>query len=78
MEQWISAGNAYYDRDIVRSIVLERLVAPRFGREPDEAKIAEAGDDPAVLVADCPEETVDRVRRSIPVLAHRRRAGGAA
>lgn len=42
MEQWLSAGNAYYDRDIVRALVLERLVAPRFEREPDEAKIAEA------------------------------------
>ena len=42
MEQWLSAGNAYYDRDIVRALVLERLVARRFEREPDEAKIAEA------------------------------------
>lgn len=42
MEQWISAGNAYYDRDIVRAVVIERLVAPRFGRAPDEQKIADA------------------------------------
>lgn len=42
MEQWISAANAYYDTDIIRHVVIERLVAPRRGQEPDEAKIAAA------------------------------------
>lgn len=42
MEQWISSANANYDTDIIRHVVLERLVAPRFGRDPDEAKIAAA------------------------------------
>lgn len=34
--------------------------------------IARAGDAPKVLVADCPEAEIDRVRRAIPVSAHRR------
>jgi predicted amidohydrolase len=34
--------------------------------------IAQAGDEPTVLVADCREEEVDRVRTSIPALSHRR------
>ena len=34
--------------------------------------IAQAGDQPVVLVADCRLEDVDRVRNSIPALAHRR------
>ena len=33
---------------------------------------AQAGDDPCVLVAECREEAVDRVRGAIPALAHRR------
>ena len=38
--------------------------------------IAQAGDEPAVLVADCREEDVERVRMSIPALAHRRLPSG--
>jgi predicted amidohydrolase len=34
--------------------------------------IAQAGDDPCVLVADCSNRTVDKVRTAIPALAHRR------
>jgi predicted amidohydrolase len=34
--------------------------------------IAQAGDVPTVLVADCPETELDRVRRAIPALSHRR------
>ena len=42
MEQWISAANAYYDRDMIRAVVLERFAPRLFGREANEAKIAEA------------------------------------
>ena len=35
MEQWISAGNAYYDRDIVRAVVLERLGSPTLRLQHD-------------------------------------------
>jgi glutathione S-transferase len=42
MEQWISAVNGYYDTDMIRHVVIERVAAPRMGREPDEAKIADA------------------------------------
>ena len=34
--------------------------------------IAQAGDEPCVLVAECPERDVDRVRQAIPALSHRR------
>ena len=34
--------------------------------------IAQAGDDPCVLVADCRVEEIDRVRKAIPSLTHRR------
>lgn len=34
--------------------------------------MAQAGDEPAVLVADCPSDRIDRVRTSIPIAAHRR------
>ncbi len=34
--------------------------------------IAQAGDSPSVLVADCPTQEIDRVRSAIPALAHRR------
>ena len=34
--------------------------------------IAQAGDEPCVLVADCPNRAVDSVRAAIPALAHRR------
>ncbi len=40
--------------------------------------VAQAGDQPCVLVADCREEDVDRVRRSIPALTHRRLPSGTA
>ncbi|MEZ4282946.1 MAG: carbon-nitrogen hydrolase family protein [Myxococcota bacterium] len=36
--------------------------------------IAQAGDEPAVIVAECPEERIDRVRRAVPALRHRRLA----
>jgi len=34
--------------------------------------IAQAADEPTVLVADCPDDRIDRVRRSVPALEHRR------
>lgn len=34
--------------------------------------IAQAGDAPTVLIADCPSEEIDRVRTAIPALLHRR------
>ncbi|HPG26524.1 MAG: carbon-nitrogen hydrolase family protein [Spirochaetaceae bacterium] len=34
--------------------------------------LAQAGDEPKVLVADCPTEAVDRVRERVPALTHRR------
>jgi predicted amidohydrolase len=34
--------------------------------------LARAGDAPAVIVAECPDSEIDRVRRAIPVLANRR------
>jgi predicted amidohydrolase len=34
--------------------------------------VARAGDAPAVIVAECPETEIDRVRAAIPVLANRR------
>jgi predicted amidohydrolase len=34
--------------------------------------LAEAGDEPCVLVADCPEQEIDRIRAAIPALSHRR------
>ena len=34
--------------------------------------IAQAGDEPTVLVAECPEQDVDRVRSRVPALANRR------
>lgn len=42
MNQWISAIIDYYYADMIRSFVIERLVAPNRGRDPDEARIAEA------------------------------------
>mgnify|MGYP000529201130 CR=1 FL=1 len=33
--------------------------------------LAQAGDVPAVLVAECPEERIDQVRRAVPALHHR-------
>jgi predicted amidohydrolase len=34
--------------------------------------IARAGDEPKVLVADCPESELERVRRAVPALSHRK------
>lgn len=34
--------------------------------------IAQAGDEPAVLVADCADERIERVRKAVPALSHRR------
>ena len=34
--------------------------------------IAQAGDEPAVIVAECDEGRIDRVRRAVPALLHRR------
>ena len=34
--------------------------------------LAQAGDEPTVLVADCPEADLERVRRAVPALSHRR------
>lgn len=42
MEKWISIYNAYIDPTVIRTIVFERVLAPRFGREPDEEKIGKA------------------------------------
>ncbi len=42
MEQWISALNGYYDTDMIRHVVLERVLAPLRGRAADEARIADA------------------------------------
>jgi predicted amidohydrolase len=37
--------------------------------------LARAGDQPKVLIADCPESELERVRRSVPALTHRRLTG---
>lgn len=42
MEKWISVYNAYIDPTVIRTIVFERMLAPRFGREPDQVKIETA------------------------------------
>ena len=42
MNQWISAIMDYYYSDMIRAFVIERVLAPSRGREPDEARIAEA------------------------------------
>jgi len=42
MAQWISVVNAYCYPTMTRDIVIERLVVPRYGRAPDEARIAAA------------------------------------
>ncbi|MEZ4330560.1 MAG: carbon-nitrogen hydrolase family protein [Myxococcota bacterium] len=34
--------------------------------------VAQAGDEPTVLVADCPEARIERVRAAVPALLHRR------
>ena len=40
--------------------------------------IAQAGDEPCVLVADCRDQDIDRIRQSIPALSHRRLRSGTA
>ena len=40
MNKWISATNHYYDRAMVRDIVIQRLVVPSRGGAPDEEMIA--------------------------------------
>ncbi len=42
MNTWISAANHYYDRAMVREIVIQRLVVPSRGGAPDEEMIAGA------------------------------------
>ena len=42
MEQWISATCDYFYQDIIREIVIQRLVAPSRGAEPNEEMIAAA------------------------------------
>ncbi len=42
MNKWISAANHYYDRAMVRDIVIQRLVVPSRGGAPDEEMIAGA------------------------------------
>lgn len=42
MDQWISATCDYLYQNMVRDLVLQRIVAPLRGRQPDEARIAEA------------------------------------
>lgn len=42
MNKWISAANHYYDRVLVRDLVIQRLVVPSQGGTPDEAIIAGA------------------------------------
>jgi glutathione S-transferase len=42
MEQWISSLNRNYDTDLIRHVVIERLVVPMRGGETNEARIAEA------------------------------------
>jgi len=42
MEKWISIVGSYMDPVITRRIIIERLVAPRMGRRPNEATIRDA------------------------------------
>jgi glutathione S-transferase len=42
MEKWISIVGAYMDPVITRRVILERLLAPRLGRRPNEAVIRAA------------------------------------
>lgn len=42
MEKWINFVNVYYDPTIIRTILMERVLAPRFGRETNEDKIKAA------------------------------------
>lgn len=41
MNKWISAACHYYDRAMVREIVIQRLVVPSRGGTPDEEMIAD-------------------------------------
>ena len=42
MGQWVSVFLSYMDTPVVRQIVIQRLVVPTRGGEPDEAVIAAA------------------------------------
>lgn len=42
MDQWVSAVTDYFDKDITRALVIQRLVVPARGGEPDEQMIADA------------------------------------
>ena len=42
MEQWISAVNDYFYGPFIQDFVIQRLVAPTRGQEPDEERIAAA------------------------------------
>lgn len=42
MDQWISSLNDYYYDDIIRKVVINRILKPLLGGEPDEAEIAAA------------------------------------
>ncbi len=42
MNQWASAIMDYYYPDMIKAFILERVLAPTRGREPDEERIAEA------------------------------------
>lgn len=42
MEKWISIVGSYMDPMITRRVIVERLLAPRMGRRPNEAVIRDA------------------------------------
>jgi glutathione S-transferase len=42
MEQWISAVNDYYYGPFIKDFILQRIVAPSRGQEPDEELISAA------------------------------------
>ena len=42
MEKWISSVNAYYDPVIVRQFLAERVIAPLFGRQPNEQRVKDS------------------------------------
>ena len=39
MDQWISAGNCYYDAHIVRHVIMERIIVPMHGGTTNEQRI---------------------------------------
>ncbi|MFP6656410.1 MAG: carbon-nitrogen hydrolase family protein [Myxococcota bacterium] len=44
--------------------------------DPWGSVLAEAANEPCVLIANCPEAEIDRVRKAIPALSHRRLPSG--